>query len=248
MVRKFDVFFPPAGQTRRVHLYLPEGYFDTDERYPVLYMYDGHNLFFDQDATYGKCWGLKTFLDGWRKKLIVVGLECGHEGNQRLVEYCPYQVKSSFTGEISGRGEETMDWVVGTLKPMIDAQYRTIPFRECTAVAGSSMGGMMALYTVLHYNRWFSKAAAVSPAVSMAMPQFRREIAENGLSPDTKLFVSWGTKEFGKPQTQDRRMAELETRLRARGVQTRFYRHEGGGHNEASWAQEVPLWMEYLWY
>ena len=65
MVEKRDVLFTPAGSTRRLHIYLPEGYDGSEERYPVMYFFDGHNLFFNEDATYGKSWGLREFLDGW---------------------------------------------------------------------------------------------------------------------------------------------------------------------------------------
>ena len=56
--------------------------------------FDGHNLFLNSDATYGKSWGLADFLDHYDKKLIIVGIECNHEGNERLSEYCPYNLNS----------------------------------------------------------------------------------------------------------------------------------------------------------
>ena len=98
MVIKKDVLFTPANKTRGLHIYLPDNYNETNERYPVMYFFDGHNLFFDEDATYGKSWGLKDFLDGWGKDIIIVGLECGHEGNERLVEFCPYTFHGRFWG------------------------------------------------------------------------------------------------------------------------------------------------------
>ena len=55
MVIKFDRYFSPAGENRGIHLYLPDDYYESQERYPVLYMFDGHNLFFDSDATSGHC-------------------------------------------------------------------------------------------------------------------------------------------------------------------------------------------------
>ena len=63
MVEKFDIVITPLGLERTIHVYLPEDYYDSDEQYPVMYMFDGHNLFYDYDATYGKSWGLKEFLD-----------------------------------------------------------------------------------------------------------------------------------------------------------------------------------------
>ena len=72
MVEKFDIVITPLGLERTIHVYLPEDYYDSDEQYPVMYMFDGHNLFYDHDATYGKSWGLKEFLDTYDKKLIIV--------------------------------------------------------------------------------------------------------------------------------------------------------------------------------
>ena len=57
MIEKIDFWFSPAHQNRRLHIYLPNDYFNSNERYPVMYMFDGHNLFYDSDATYGKSWG-----------------------------------------------------------------------------------------------------------------------------------------------------------------------------------------------
>lgn len=53
MVLKFERFFSPAGENRGIHLYLPDNYYESQERYPVLYMFDGHNLFFDGDPPFG---------------------------------------------------------------------------------------------------------------------------------------------------------------------------------------------------
>ena len=62
-VVKRDFVFTPNGKNRPLHIYLPAGYDESDERYPVMYFFDGHNLFYDEDATYGKSWGMKSFLD-----------------------------------------------------------------------------------------------------------------------------------------------------------------------------------------
>lgn len=144
MLEKYDVYLRPFDCQRTLHIYLPNDYYQSDERYPVVYMFDGHNLFLNSDATYGKSWGLAEFLDHYDKKLIIVGIECNHEGNERLSEYCPYSLNSRYFGRVQGKGIQTLDWLVYELKPMIDQKYRTYPFRECTALAGSSMGGLMA--------------------------------------------------------------------------------------------------------
>lgn len=250
MVKKFDIYFPPAQENRRIHLYLPDEYEYTQERYPVVYMFDGHNLYFDSDATFGKSLGLKEFLDGWNKKLIVVGMECASDDWVRVQEYCPYHIQSRIYGEIKGRGHETMEWVVHTVKPLIDREYRTWPHREATAIGGYSMGGMMSLYTVLHYNSVFSKAAVISPALFSAMENFKAEIQQNALSPDTRIFLSWGDAE-GSPE-EIRNLSDgiryLEKEVQKKEVRTYLLCQHGGHHNEQSWGQQVPTWMQFLWF
>ena len=75
MIIKRDFIYTPKGTSRPLHIYLPDNYFESEKRYPVMYFFDGHNLFFNEDATYGKSWGLKEFLDNWEKEIIVVGIE-----------------------------------------------------------------------------------------------------------------------------------------------------------------------------
>ena len=41
MVEKFDIVITPLGLERTIHVYLPEDYYDSDEQYPVMYMFDG---------------------------------------------------------------------------------------------------------------------------------------------------------------------------------------------------------------
>ena len=242
MVQKFDFWFSPAGENRRIHLYLPEDYDWSDERYPVVYMFDGHNLYFDSDATFGKSLGLKDFLDGWGKKLIVVGIECSDKDLQRVHEYCPFHIHSAIYGEVNGRGDATAAWIANELKPFIDQHFRTWPFRESTAIAGYSMGGMLALYTVLRYNNWFSKAAIISPSIVPAMDAFRREV-HDPLSPDTRIFFSWGTAEYSPDYNAlvAAYILELEKEVQKQGVQTYIFCQDGGQHNEASW-------MGFLWF
>ena len=61
MVSKWNITIPEltGDEVRRAYVYLPESYmYEPEMRYPVLYMFDGHNVFFDEDATYGKSWGM----------------------------------------------------------------------------------------------------------------------------------------------------------------------------------------------
>ena len=77
MVNKWSVPYSAVNgeEARDAYLYLPAGYEEEpDRRYPVLYMFDGQNVFWDEDATYGKSWGLEAFLDAYEVPLIVAAL------------------------------------------------------------------------------------------------------------------------------------------------------------------------------
>ena len=255
MIVKRDFIYTPKGANRPLHIYLPDDYHQSQEHYPVMYFFDGHNLFFNEDATYGKSWGLKDFLDGWGKKMIIVGIECGHDGQERLSEYLPYPAEGRF-GQFEPWGEKTMDWIVHEIKPMIDREYRTMPFRECTAIGGSSMGGLMALYAGVHYNRWFSKAACVSSAMGFCIRPLMKDLRACEVSPDTRIYLSWGTNEahgISDPTREDRssktygwnkRAAE---ELESKGAAVQIYCQVGGYHCEADWEKQVPIFMDFLW-
>ena len=254
MIIKRDCIYTPKGKNRMLHIHLPEDYFDSTHFYPVMYFFDGHNLFSDADATYGKSWGLKEFLEQWGKQMIIVGIECGHEGYERLSEYLPYPATGWF-GEFVPCGEMTMDWIVNEVKPLIDREYRTIPFRECTAIGGSSMGGIMSLYAAVHYNRWFSKAACVSSAIGPCMEPLFEDLKASDISPDTRVYLSWGTREAGKSR-HDRGDRSSDTYRNNKAVAD-FLKGQkcavmmdcqiGGGHCEADWEKLVPHFMDFLW-
>ena len=254
MIVKRDFIYTPKGRNRPLHIWLPEGYEKTEERYPVMYFFDGHNLFQDEDATYGKSWGLKEFLEGWDKDMIVVGMECGHEGQERLSEYLPYPATGYF-GQFDPQGDATFRWIIDEIKPMIDREYRTIPFRECTAIGGSSMGGIMSLYGAVHYNRWFSKAACVSTAMGFCMPPLILDMERCTIDPDTRIYLSWGTRE-ARQKHHDRADRSSQTYYNNKAVADRLKKVKatvkmecqvGGGHCEADWEKLVPSFMGFLW-
>jgi len=254
MIVKRDFIYTPKAVSRCLHIWLPEDYDRTEEHYPVMYFFDGHNLFLNQDATYGKSWGLKEFLEGWEKPMIIVGIECSHEGQERLSEYLPYP-GISWLSSFDPQGEATMDWIVNEIKPMIDREYRTIPFRECTAIGGSSMGGIMALYAGVHYNRWFSKAACVSSSIGCCMEPLHADLTDSYISADTRIYLSWGTREAGA-EHHDREDVSTPTyrhnksvadALIQRGAAVYMDCQIGGGHCEADWEKLVPTFMDFLW-
>ena len=190
MVENFTAHITPFGLDRNTFVYLPDDWQSSGRRYPVVYMFDGHNLFFDSTATYGTCWGLKEYMDA-HPQAIIVAPECNHQGNARLAEYSPYDfVWQEY--DIKGRGKAYLDWMVQELKPLIDAKYPTLPDRENTAIGGSSMGGLMSLYGVTAHNETFSRAACLSPSVRFNFTEVKADIKKAELAPGTRVYISWG--------------------------------------------------------
>lgn len=251
MVIKENIWYGPASEPRTLHIYLPDSYDASNERYPVMYFWDGHNLYFDSDATYGKSWGLREFLDGWDKEMIVVGVECSHDGNHRLDEYCPYDGRL-MDYNIHGEGQQTMDWMTNVLKPYIDVKFRTYREREATAIGGSSMGGLMSLYAVTAYNSVYSKAACVSSTLFMVRDQIIRDVTGSAIDPDTRVYLSWGSKEVGGAESDfgkyvSRINRDVQMILQEKGADSMIYCQPEGGHCEADWEKQIPGFMEYLW-
>ncbi len=146
MLIKQDFYFHALNAHRPLHIRVPDW---GEPPFPVMYFFDGHNLFSDADATYGKSWGLDEYCAAWDKPMIIVGLECSHEGDERLSEYLPYQTNYGWLRGRAARGEDTMRAMVYELKPYIDSAFPAIPFRECTGIGGSSMGGLMAAFALI---------------------------------------------------------------------------------------------------
>lgn len=257
MILKRDFNYTPKGKNRPLHIYLPEGYEESTERYPVVYFFDGHNLFFDEETTYGKSWGLKEYLDQWNKPIIIVGIQCGMEGEERLSEYLPYPADAdSRFAQFEPMGDATLKWIIEEIKPVIDRDFRTWPFRECTAIAGSSMGGIMALYGAVHYNQWISKAACVSTAMGFCMSPLMKDMTEQYMNPDTRIYLSWGTNEAWGLQDTEHEDTTSMTYWNNKAVADKVIAHNarvkmecqvGGYHSEASWEKLIPSFMNFLW-
>lgn len=251
MIEVWDVTLPglTGGAPRRAYVYLPEAAAgDASLRFPVLYMFDGHNVFFDEDATYGKSWGLGEYLDAHGVPLIVAAVECNHgEDNARLREYAPYPFYAPGFGSIKGLGPGTMLWMIHSFKPEIDRRYPTLPDREHTFIAGSSMGGLMSLYVVSRFNDVFSRAAALSPSLNFGPHRLERLLRGAEMPPDTVIYMDMGEAEMAwRPMRRLFRhfcgvLQEKQIKLTSRVV-------PGGEHNEASWEKQIPIFLPTLLY
>jgi len=252
MVERWDITFPaPTGnEPRTVYVYLPESYkYNRRRRYPVLYMFDGHNVFFDEDATYGKSWGMNAYMEHTRMPLIIVGVECNHSPDHgRLKEYSPFTFEDGHFGHITGRGRTTMEWMVHTLKREIDRRYRTLRDRDHTFIAGSSMGGLMSLYALIKYNRFFSRAAALSPSLWVAPDKLEHMIRTTTLNPNTHLYMDYGALEFSNHEQMEQQFGQIAMAVLSRHIFLNCRVIPGGTHSEGSWERQLPFFMNTLTY
>jgi predicted alpha/beta superfamily hydrolase len=156
------MYMPQLKRNRRIWVYLPPDYEENARDYPVLYMHDAQNVFGEADSPYQK-WEVGRTLNQLFEETnwgcIVVGIEHGEE--HRLGEYSPFRNPKHGGGE----GAAYLDFIVETLKPQVDAHFRTLPDAQNTVMIGSSMGGLISIYAALKHGGVFGKVAAFSPSL-----------------------------------------------------------------------------------
>ena len=252
-VEMFTLDIHPFSQSpRKIWVYLPDSYETNTRKYDVLYMFDGHNLFFDDLATYGKCWGIKDYLDKTGLDLVVVGQDCNHKGNRRLAEYCPYPPEKTHLEDlpkIRACGETTARWFAEVLKPETEKRYHVHKDRKHVGIAGSSMGGLMSEYMIAAYNNLYSRAACVSPSTFFNYEHLKKLIRNTDFSSDTYIYIDQGSQEaHGKRLFIDSMevMLKMNRLYSERGCHTYPHLTPGGHHSEADWEKIVPVFIPYL--
>lgn len=240
--------FPSAilKNRRAITVWLPPGYWRFPRhRYPVLYLQDGQNVFDPRTAAYGVEWdfdGHATRLVRQREMepVIMVGV---YNTPARMAEYTPPWSDSPDFGRLEAYGSFLLDEV----KPFIDARYRTLA--ECTGIAGSSLGGLSALYLGMRHPRVFTRVGSVSPSLWYGDGAMMRAVAMVGeLCGPQRLWLCAGTLEGRPPGARSSLSIRNLRRLRAillekgyREDESLFYREvKGGRHDEASWNARVP--------
>ena len=182
-----------------------------------------------------------------KRQFIVVGIECNPEGNNRLSEYAPWNFSASRFGQIAGRGRQTMEWMTKVLKPAVDAEFRTLPEREHTMIAGSSMGGLMAVYAAVAYNEFFSRAAALSPCLYFGTKEMNALIGETSLMKPTRIYMDYGSAESEEHPAPWALMFRTAARLSKAGAHADARVIPDALHSEAYWEKRIPIFMDYLW-
>lgn len=233
---------------RDVIVYLPPGY-DEDEsaRYPVLYMQDGQNLFDGATAFVpGHDWKIdetaeELIRDGEVEPLIIVGIY--NTGETRIDEYTPNKELRAPRG---GKGRLYGRFMTEELKPFIDTVYRTRPGRGDTGVGGSSLGGLVSIYTGLNYPDVFGRLAILSPSAWWGRRSIVTRVRGLARKPPTRIWLDIGTAEG---QGSVAAVRALRDALVERGWgddELRYVEIDGGEHTEDAWAArfgDVLRWL-----
>lgn len=237
-----DFFIPQLNRHRRIWVYLPPDYDLVDKRYPVIYMQDGQNLF-DAHIAHSGEWRVDKTLNRLHRKgdygAIVVGIDNGAE--HRINEYAPW-ARTRMGG---GEGGQYADFLANTLKPFTDAHFRTLPGRAFSALLGSSMGGLIALYAGIKHADKFAKIGAFSPAFWFN-PQLYDWVAQQPKPGPMHVCMVGSRTESVYMQ---RNMIHLYESLQRAGYppsEITAVARERGKHNEIFWGREFAFVYQAL--
>jgi len=186
-----QVWSPHLQNARDVLVYLPPSYAQAPERrYHVLYLHDGQNLF-DEYTAYAGEWQVDETLEALsREGLELIAVGVFNYGDQRRIEYNPFPSRFG-----AGKGEAYLHFLVETLKPLIDADFRTLPDRAHTGLMGSSMGGLISLYGFFSFAETFGIAGVMSPAFIISYREVLNYVAAQPFV-GGRLYMDVGTREL----------------------------------------------------
>ena len=241
-------------RSRQVAVYLPPGYdAESSRRYPVMYMFDGQNLF-DPTTSFCGDWEVDLTIDALVMRqemdpIVCVGIYNG--GEHRISEQSPW-ADPNF--ECRGEADAFLDWIAGPLKALIDRQFRTLSAPEHTGVGGSSMGGLTSLYALFSRPDVFGRALCMSPSFWFARGAIFDYVASMSSRPaGTRVYLDFGTREArpgpGTRLLRDARiMRELLVALGyVPGGDLKWVEDPSGIHNEACWNARLPGAFSFLW-
>lgn len=232
-------YIPQLNRHRRVWIYLPESYTSSKKKYPVLYMQDGQNVFDNATAGFGE-WGVDEALDSLGKQhgeVIVVAVDHGSE--KRINEYSPFDMARYGRGE----GDAYVDFLAETLMPYINRHYRTKKSAKYTAVAGSSMGGLISFYAMLKYPNKFGAAGVFSPAFWI-VPQLKDFAAKRASKVKGRMYFYAGGQE-SETMVSDM-LSVFEILNQKSKAKLKSHIRAEGRHSEETWRGEFPLFYEWL--
>jgi predicted alpha/beta superfamily hydrolase len=241
-----EFYIPQLDRNRKVWALLPYNYHTSEKNYPVLYLQDAQNLF-NEGSEYGN-WEidkkLSILAEYSRGDVIVIAVDHGSE--DRIKEY----IFDNDNVANGSEGKKYIRFITDTLKPYVDANYRTKKEREYTGIGGSSLGALISIYSGFLYPEVYSKLLIFSPSLwiepnnNFPMLSFRNPFK-------TKVYIYGGELEGSK---MVKRILSFEKNLEMWEKQNLFdfeiksSINPEGTHSEFYWSQEFPRAVEWLYY
>lgn len=259
--------------SQRLTIWLPPGYDGSDKRYPVLYMHDGHNLFDVKASNFNKIWAadkaMLAVMQQGSEPRIIVGVWA--PGRDRFRQYLPRPAYDAASPALRAKmdamaggpvvSDAYLAWLAGPLKTWVDGAFRTRPGRDDTAIAGSSMGGLMSCYAIAARPDVYGQAACVSSHWPAIGPDTAK-----GFNPDTlAVWTGFFGQALGAPAgrrvwmdhgtgTLDAFYAPYQEPIDAEFVKLGWQRgsdfesrvYPGAEHEENAWAARLPEIFAWL--
>src|ERR1039457_3297483 len=241
------------ANSRLLRVWLPPNYGGSGAaRYPVLYLNDGQNLFDPATAFGGVHWQVgetatRLIADKKIRPLIIVGID---NTKGRANEYIPYKSKDPRVW--NARGKDYPDFLQREVMPVIEGYYPVLKGPENTGLGGSSLGGLITLFTQLAAPGVFGRLLIESPSLSVANRRILEESRRFRGWP-ARTYLGMGTREVGHAEKDERivgEVRELESILREVGLDEQRLKvriEENAAHSESAWAARFPEALEFLY-
>jgi predicted alpha/beta superfamily hydrolase len=235
----FTINVPQLSTEKKIWVYLPKNYEKSTQKYPVIYMHDGQNLF-DAKTSYSGEWNVDETLDSINAKVIVIGIEHGNE--KRIDELTPFP----HTKHGGGKADLYLDFLVNTLKPHVDQNYRTKTNANNTAIFGSSLGGLISFYAAIKYPNVFGKVGCFSPSFWINRKEIN-QLMHKTEKFKTKIYFLCGDNEGDADIVSD--MENVVKWVNSKRCECKNLNKsiviKGGQHNEKLWRENFK--NAYLW-
>jgi predicted alpha/beta superfamily hydrolase len=221
------------GRSHSVRVYLPPGYEEnTLATYPVIYMQDGQNLFFPEEAFLGAEWGVDETSHTLRamravEDFVIVGIHSADRMRDYTEPGCEAYARS----------------LAEEIVPEVQRRLRVGTDRRSRSVWGSSLGGVVSFYTVWQHPDVFGTAVCMSSTFAHRNTLIDRVLDEPVRDVAFYLDSGW-------PGDNYEVTLAMATALVSRGWR---YGHNllhfsfpAAEHNEAAWGMRLHLPMQFL--
>lgn len=261
-----ELFSKELNLTKKIRIYLPKNYSSSNKKYPVLYMHDGQNIFStSNEHPLNQSWELEKILETFENQkleIIVVGIDCNTSNFERFNEYSPWRnsidnlilEKRKLPKNIDGKGNLYAKFLINSIKPFVDSNFRTFSDYKNAFIAGSSMGAIISLYIALEFENIFSKVGLFSIAAWFAESEIINFINKKTIPENMKFYLDIGTNESSSKKITNfpeiylngfkKIKHALSSKISEKNILSLI--EPFGEHNEFSWNRRFPIFLYFI--